>query len=143
MSTAAMLTVRPRKGQTGLMSERRSASWTSAGEEPDPRWTLANERTFLAYERTALGLLVAGLAMTGSRIIADAPLWLAATGIPFMAMGGAVGLEGRRRFVTAQAAMRAGTPLESPRVVAFLPLGIAAIAAIAAVAAMGQLLVSR
>lgn len=124
------------------MSERRSASWTSIGEEPDPRWTLANERTFLAYERTALGLLVAGLATAGSQIVADAPQWFAAIGIPFIALGGAVGLEGRRRFLTAQAAMRAGTPLESPRVVAFLPLAIAAIAAIAALAAVGQLLVS-
>jgi len=38
--------------------------WPTDGDEPDPRWTLANERTLLAYERTALGLLVAGLAAT-------------------------------------------------------------------------------
>lgn len=124
------------------MSERRSGPWTGTGEEPDPRWTLANERTFLAYERTALGLLVAGLAITGSRVVADAPLWFAAIGIPFIALGGAVGLEGRRRFVTAEAAMRAGAPLESPRVVAFLPLAIAVVAGIAALAAVSQLLAS-
>ncbi len=32
-----------------------------AGAEPDPRFTFANERTFLAWSRTALALVVAGL----------------------------------------------------------------------------------
>src|SRR6204780_3485384 len=31
------------------------------GTEPDPRYTFANERTFLAWSRTALALVVAGL----------------------------------------------------------------------------------
>ena len=31
------------------------------GREPDPRFTFANERTFLAWSRTALALVVAGL----------------------------------------------------------------------------------
>jgi putative membrane protein len=33
------------------------------GVEPDYRFTLANERTFLAWERTALGLLAAAVAV--------------------------------------------------------------------------------
>lgn len=32
------------------------------GEEPDPRFTLANERTFLAWNRTALAILVGAVA---------------------------------------------------------------------------------
>ena len=31
--------------------------------EPDYRFTLANERTFLAYERTAIGLVAASVAV--------------------------------------------------------------------------------
>ena len=31
--------------------------------DPDIRFTLANERTFLAYERTAVGLVAAALAV--------------------------------------------------------------------------------
>lgn len=33
------------------------------GTEPDPRFTLANERTFLAWIRTALALLAGGVAL--------------------------------------------------------------------------------
>ncbi len=33
------------------------------GTEPDPRFTLANERTFLAWIRTALALIAAGIAL--------------------------------------------------------------------------------
>ena len=37
---------------------------TDDGHEPDVQLSLANERTFLAWERTALGLITAGLAIT-------------------------------------------------------------------------------
>lgn len=33
------------------------------GEEPDPRFSFANERTFLAWIRTALALLAAAVAV--------------------------------------------------------------------------------
>ena len=33
------------------------------GHEPDPRFTFANERTFLAWIRTALGFVAAGVAV--------------------------------------------------------------------------------
>ncbi|NNA69385.1 DUF202 domain-containing protein [Pseudomonas gessardii] len=33
------------------------------GCEPDPRFTLANERTFLAWIRTAIALLASGIAL--------------------------------------------------------------------------------
>lgn len=33
------------------------------GEDPDPRFTLANERTFLAWIRTALAFLAGGIAI--------------------------------------------------------------------------------
>ncbi|WP_313084693.1 YidH family protein [Pseudomonas sp.] len=35
----------------------------SGGTEPDPRFTLANERTFLAWMRTSLALLAGGVAV--------------------------------------------------------------------------------
>ncbi|CKP74775.1 transmembrane protein [Mycobacterium tuberculosis] len=36
---------------------------TATDVEPDYRFTLANERTFLAWQRTALGLLAAAVAL--------------------------------------------------------------------------------
>jgi putative membrane protein len=43
---------------------RRLPRWVyDAGTEPDPRFTLANERTFLAWIRTALALIAAGIAL--------------------------------------------------------------------------------
>ena len=37
-------------------------SLREVGEDPDPRFTFANERTFLAWNRTALALIGGGLA---------------------------------------------------------------------------------
>lgn len=121
------------------MTTDRPRWWPTDGEEPDPRWTLANERTLLAYQRTALGLLVAGLAVVGSRTVAEAPRWFSAIGVPLIVLGAAVGMEGRRRFVSAQKAMRTGEPLAAPAVAAFLPWGIAAVAALCVVAGVVEL----
>lgn len=42
----------------------RHPTWVySAGDEPDPRFSLANERTFLAWARTALGVLAGAVAL--------------------------------------------------------------------------------
>lgn len=46
-----------------LADGRFPRSLYSRGEEPDPRFTLANERTFLAWIRTALALLAGGVAL--------------------------------------------------------------------------------
>ena len=37
--------------------------WADVTGQPDVRFSLANERTFLAYERTAIGLVAAALAV--------------------------------------------------------------------------------
>jgi putative membrane protein len=41
----------------------REPKWRLTGQEPDYRFTLANERTFLAWIRTALGLLASGVVL--------------------------------------------------------------------------------
>lgn len=38
-------------------------NWQQEGQDPDYRFTLANERTFLAWIRTALALLAGGVAL--------------------------------------------------------------------------------
>ncbi|HEY1328555.1 MAG TPA: DUF202 domain-containing protein [Casimicrobiaceae bacterium] len=39
----------------------RTPAWRLSGQEPDYRFSLANERTFLAWIRTALSLLAGGV----------------------------------------------------------------------------------
>ncbi|NUU26153.1 MAG: DUF202 domain-containing protein, partial [Streptomycetaceae bacterium] len=43
--------------------DRRRPRLQDIGDEPDYRFTLANERTFLAWIRTALSLLAGGVAV--------------------------------------------------------------------------------
>ncbi len=106
---------------------------TDNGEEPDPRWSLANERTLLAYIRTSLSLLVGGLAIAASHAVTDTPSWLAALGLPLIALSAGVSLSARERFFATQRAMRLGEPLPMPRVATLLPWGVAMVAAVALV----------
>ncbi|GAB2850801.1 YidH family protein [Microbacterium insulae] len=55
------------------------ASVYSRGQEPDARFTLANERTFLAWIRTALAFLAAGVALELLGLDLHAGLRLAAS----------------------------------------------------------------
>ncbi len=44
------------------------------GRDPDPRFTMANERTFLAWIRTALALLASGVALEALRLSWSEPV---------------------------------------------------------------------
>ncbi|WP_283133555.1 YidH family protein [Rhizohabitans arisaemae] len=84
--------------------------------EPDYRYTLANERTFLAWIRTSLGLLAAGVAV--DRLITDLPGGLrVAGGLLLVAAAIASSVAGFLRWRRVQRRMRLGQPLgESPAV---------------------------
>lgn len=45
------------------MTDRHPRWVYDAGSEPDPRFSLANERTFLAWVRTALGIIAGAVAL--------------------------------------------------------------------------------
>lgn len=114
--------------------------WWTTGDEPDPRWSLANERTLLAYDRTSLGLIVAGIAVAGSHAAADFSVWLAAVGLPLIVIGVVLALAGRRRFVDVQRAIRLHEPLPPPRAAHLVPLAMALTGVAALVAATVELL---
>src|SRR5688572_11480150 len=46
---------------------------SAAGDDPDPRFTFANERTFLAWIRTSLALIAAGIGVDS--FADDLPDW--------------------------------------------------------------------
>ena len=122
-----------------MMRRMRDPEWWTTGDEPDPRWSLANERTLLAYSRTSLGLVVAGIAVVGSHTAADLPVWFAAVGLPLIATGLVLAVFGRRRFIEAQRAMRLHEPLPPPRAAHLVPWGIALTGVAALVAAAIEL----
>jgi putative membrane protein len=55
--------VRVRYGTMSGVTTRQPRWVYDAGEDPDPRFTLGNERTFLAWVRTALAMFAGGVAL--------------------------------------------------------------------------------
>jgi putative membrane protein len=109
---------------------------SDVGTDPDPRFTYANERTFLAWNRTALALIAAGLAVVtllpefefehGRRVV----------GVPLIALGALLALTSYRRWYENEAAMRRGDPLPPSRLPFVLAIGIGIAAVLAAVVAL-------
>ena len=52
----------PARSAAGPNVDPRGPTLGNVGTDPDPRFTFANERTFLAWNRTALALIAGGLA---------------------------------------------------------------------------------
>jgi putative membrane protein len=107
--------------------------------EPDPRFTLANERTFLAWNRTALALVAAGLAII--QLLPPFPRVPAGRhvlGIPLIVSGAAIAVVAYIDMTRNQVALRRGEPL--PRSV--LPKLLAAVISVVAAAAAVLVLLS-
>ena len=89
--------------------------------EPDYRFSLANERTLLAWVRTALALDVAGLGVVRFAPPLGVPGGRELVGGVLILLGTATAWSGYRRFLATDTAMRAGSPLPAhaaPRVLA-------------------------
>lgn len=103
------------------------------GDEPDARFTLANERTFLAWIRTALALMAAGVALealgtgmhTGLRLAAALVLILAGIMTAAMAWSGWKRTERTLRLRKPLPAPPIGLPLTVIAVVVGVLVGLA------------------
>jgi inner membrane protein YidH len=104
------------------------------GTEPDPRFTFANERTFLAWSRTALALVVAGLAIV--QLLPPFPRVPAGRhllGVPLIVLGAVLAVGAYGEWVRNQRALRRGDPLPQsvmPWILAATIAGMAVISAI-------------
>lgn len=96
------------------------------GDEPDPRFTLANERTFLAWNRTAMALFVAGLAV--AHFVSDAVARLLLE-LPLFGLGIAIGGISYQRWAASQRALRCGEPLPTGPLPLVLMIGTLVIGA--------------
>jgi len=81
------------------------------GEDPDVRFTLANERTFLSWIRTALALDAAGLAVIQFLPTLPIPYAREAAGVALVVIGTVVASASFRRWATVEEAMRRRQPL--------------------------------
>jgi putative membrane protein len=76
--------------------------------EPDVRFTLANERTLLAYQRTAIGLMGAAIAV--GHFFGDGLLVLTFAGA-LLVTGAVAAIGGYQHFRLVDRAIRHGDPL--------------------------------
>ena len=112
---------------------------SDVGEEPDPRFTFANERTFLAWNRTALALIGGGLAAAEFlRFDIDALRLVVA--LPTIALGTVLAVLSFRRWETSERALRLGSPLGYSGLGRLLAVGVALTGAVAAILALVDVL---
>jgi len=94
----------------GAMTDRRPHWVYGPGEEPDPRFTLANERTFLAWVRTALAMLAGGVALHALEV--PGTPWMRTTlTIVLVVFGALVTVFALVRWARVERAMRMRAPL--------------------------------
>lgn len=102
----------------------------SVGNDPDYRFTLANERTFLSWVRTALALAAGGL---GAVTILDDFAGEEALGIGLLALSFLTAATAYRRWALNERAMRLDEPLPPSRLPMFMAVGVAVVAVTATV----------
>ncbi|HEY0238345.1 MAG TPA: DUF202 domain-containing protein [Friedmanniella sp.] len=106
------------------------------GSEPDPRFTFANERTFLAWIRTGLGFLAAGVgiaAVAGARERLSPEVRVASLLLVVCGLACAIGAW--LRWMRNERAMREGRPLPSSPLLLVLA-GVIVVVALIAVAVL-------
>jgi putative membrane protein len=93
------------------------------GSEPDARFSLANERTFLAYLRTSLALFAAGAAVIRLEIIGRRS-WDLLIGIGLVGLGVLTSATSYQRWRTVERAMRHSAPLPRTTIPLVLAIGL-------------------
>jgi putative membrane protein len=107
---------------------RRPHSVYGVGDEPDARFSLANERTALSWMRTALALVAGGVALISVASLAEMPRWAPLIGAASCAGGGAVAVRSVRGWARVERALRLRQPLPAPRTLAVLASGVVLLA---------------
>lgn len=104
----------------------------SEGSDPDPRFTLANERTFLAWTRTSLAFLAGGIALGAVPADFMDPTTRKALAAALIGLGMLISLGAAGHWLNVERALRTKQPLPLPALSFVLSVGII----VACVAAM-------
>ncbi|KRC65832.1 hypothetical protein ASE12_14340 [Aeromicrobium sp. Root236] len=105
---------------------RRPTSVFGSGDEPDPRFSFANERTYLAWIRTALAFLGAAVALDVLKL--SVPHWLSITAAVAMAgLSAFASIAAWTHWAASEHALRHSEPLPGPRL-SLVTVGLAMVA---------------
>jgi putative membrane protein len=94
-----------------------------AGDEPDARFSLANERTFLAWIRTSLALSAAGVALEAVELPV-APGFRTASALLLVVLGVLAPVLAWLRWAALERGIRLARPLPAPLLGPVLAVGI-------------------
>lgn len=94
------------------------------GHDPDYRFTLANERTFLAWIRTSLALIAGGLAVI--QLIPEFGIagGRKALGVTLITLGTVLAIGSVLRWASAEEAMREDRPIPATKLPVVLAVGV-------------------
>jgi putative membrane protein len=107
---------------------RRPRSVYGVGTEPDPRFSMANERTALAWVRTGLAFIAGGIALTSVAAVTNLPKFLDIVAVLSCLVGGVTAVNSLVSWRRIERAMRQGEPLPAPTALRWL-VGAVVIAA--------------
>jgi putative membrane protein len=103
---------------------RRFPAWVYRdGDEPDARFSLANERTFLAWVRTALALLAGGVALGALHLPPHGGLRIAAS-VLLLALGLLASVQAWIGWARTERALRLGRALPGPITGLIITVGV-------------------
>lgn len=108
------------------------------GTNPDPRFTLANERTFLAWIRTSLAMVAGGIAVEAFTSELFGPELRKTVAVLLLLLGLVTGGGSFFRWLNVERAMRRQEPLPAPLLAPVLAVGGALVAAVLIVFVIGR-----
>ncbi len=107
-----------------LFAARRRPRLHEVGEDPDYRFTLANERTFLAWIRTCLALIAAGAAVTSLLPELGSPESRSLLSLGLLLLGMTLAGLSYRRWDRNERALRLGVALPATSLTRLLAGGV-------------------
>ena len=124
---------RPRPRQPDIRSPR---GVYGVGSEPDARFSLANERTALAWVRTGLALVAGGVALSTFAAFAELPVLISIVAMVACLGGAALAVSALFSWRRVERALRLDQPLPPPLALPWLVGGVAVVAVVLAVYAI-------
>jgi putative membrane protein len=114
-------------------ARRRPAAVYGTGTEPDPRFSMANERTALAWLRMSLAMLAGGVGLASLARLTDLPDVLDLLAGCSCALGAWASVVAATGWRARERAMRTGQPLPAPTPLLWLAVAIVVLSLVAGV----------